>query len=67
MSLHGTPASRKRLKLIQEANAKSISNLIKDLPSVEAKKQLILECNPYHYIFGEKLNPKGEIYEEETR
>jgi len=67
MSLHGTPASRKRLRLIEEANAKSISTLIKDLPSVEAKKQLVLERNPYHYIFGEKLNPKGEAYEKEKR
>jgi len=65
--IHVTQAGRETRKQVEQANAKSISTLIKDLPSVEAKKQLVLERNPYHYIFGEKLNPKGEVYEKEKR
>ena len=58
MSLHATKASRKRLSLIEEANANALSNRIKELETEEAKRRLIAESNPLLYLFGYALNPK---------
>lgn len=63
MSLHATKAARKRLSLIEEANANALSNRIKELETEEAKRRLIAESNPLLYLFGYALNPKTYMKE----
>jgi hypothetical protein len=53
---------RNRKKLIDEANKGSLTHLLKnpDL-TMEQKRALVAERNPFIYALGKKLNPsKGE-------
>lgn len=65
MTLHITRADRKRKSLIAEAEAQSIQQLIKTMPTIEEKRELVVKHNPYFYIFGLHLGWRNPYEESE--
>jgi hypothetical protein len=50
---------RSRDKLIEQRNKNSLTHLLsfKSKLTLDEKRELILERNPYLFVFGEKLTP----------
>ena len=63
MTTHITKASRSRLSLIRDAEEQSIHKLIKTMPTIKEKRELVGKSNPFFYIFGLHLDWRNP-YEE---
>ena len=56
---------RSRVNLIEQRNQNSLTHLLKSVPTLDEKRELIRERNPYLFIFGDNLKPQGgRSYEE---
>lgn len=56
---------RSRVNLIEQRNQNSLTHLLKQEGTIEEKRELIRERNPYLFIFGDHLTPQnGKSYEE---
>ena len=63
MTTHITKASRKRINLIEQAESQAIHRLIKTMPTIKEKRELVGKSNPFFYIFGLHLDWRNP-YEE---
>jgi len=48
---------RTRLSIIQEANKNSLFTTIPNATTLKEKRELVLEHNPNHYVFGQTRKP----------